>query len=169
MKRSRVGLNRSCRKSSVGLLSDVYTLGILVHGLNDAQRNIELAKRSATFTLARASKEDSAVIKDIAIEAKKDSSATKTIAIMTICFLPSTFLAVSPPASNHSISKVTEHVSGCICHVRVQLGRRWCSCHESRVQVLLGRGCTSHIRGAGLVDARDAIAVAWSRGGPSKT
>lgn len=45
----------------------------------DSKVNIKLAATSAT----------------IAKETKKDGSAMKTIAILTMCFLPGTFLAVS--------------------------------------------------------------------------
>jgi hypothetical protein len=59
----------------------------------DAKVNIEVAQSSAM--LAKASKEDSAVMRTIAIETKRDSSAMKTIAILGIFFLPGTFVAVS--------------------------------------------------------------------------
>lgn len=45
----------------------------------DSKVNIQLAETSAT----------------IARESKKDSSAMKAIAVLTMCFLPGTFLAVS--------------------------------------------------------------------------
>jgi hypothetical protein len=45
----------------------------------DAKVNIQLAETTAT----------------IALESKKDSSAMKAIAVLTMCFLPGTFLAVS--------------------------------------------------------------------------
>jgi hypothetical protein len=45
--------------------------------------------------IAKASKEDSAVMRSIAIESKRDSSAMKTIAILGMFFLPGTFIAVS--------------------------------------------------------------------------
>jgi hypothetical protein len=45
----------------------------------DAKVNIRLAETSTT----------------IAEESKKDSSAMKAIAVLTMCFLPGTFLAVS--------------------------------------------------------------------------
>jgi len=71
----------------------------------DAKVNIELAKSSAI--LAKASKEDSAVMRTIAIESKKDSSAMKTIAILAMFFLPGTFVAVcSPPLSQLSLHKL---------------------------------------------------------------
>ena len=59
----------------------------------DAKTNLSLAESSAI--MAKASKEDSAVMKTIAIESKKDSSAMKTIAILGMFFLPPTFVAVS--------------------------------------------------------------------------
>jgi hypothetical protein len=45
--------------------------------------------------IAAASKEDSDTMKQIAFETKKDSSAMKTIALLTMFFLPGTFVAVS--------------------------------------------------------------------------
>jgi hypothetical protein len=59
----------------------------------DAIVNINLAESSAA--IAKASKEDSAVMRTIAIESKRDSSAMKTIAILGMFFLPGTFIAVS--------------------------------------------------------------------------
>ena len=59
----------------------------------DSKVNIELAESSAF--LAKASKEDSAIMRTIAVESKKDSSAMKTIAILGMLFLPGTFVAVS--------------------------------------------------------------------------
>ena len=55
--------------------------------------NINLAESSAA--IAKASKEDSAVMRTIAIESKRDSSAMKTIAVLGMFFLPGTFIAVS--------------------------------------------------------------------------
>ena len=63
----------------------------------DAKVNIALAESSAA--IARASKQDSAIMKIIAIESKKDSSAMKTIAVLGMFFLPGTFVAVSSPQS----------------------------------------------------------------------
>jgi hypothetical protein len=59
----------------------------------DAKVNIDLAKD--TSYLARASKEDSAVMRTIATETKKDGSSMKTIAVLGMLFLPPTFVAVS--------------------------------------------------------------------------
>ena len=59
----------------------------------DSRTNIELAKSSAA--MAMASKEDSAVMRQIALETKRDSSAMKTVAMLTMFFLPGTFVAVS--------------------------------------------------------------------------
>jgi hypothetical protein len=59
----------------------------------DAKTNLSLAESSAM--MAKASKEDSAVMRTIAIKSKKDSSAMKTIAILGMFFLPGTFVAVS--------------------------------------------------------------------------
>jgi Mg2+ and Co2+ transporter CorA len=61
--------------------------------VKDARVNIELAESSAA--IAKASKEDSAIMRMIAVESKKDSSAMKTIAILGMFFLPGTFIAVS--------------------------------------------------------------------------
>ena len=66
----------------------------------DKKANIEMARvnidlANDTKILARASKEDIAVMRTIAVETKKDSSSMKTIAILGMLFLPSTFLAVS--------------------------------------------------------------------------
>jgi Mg2+ and Co2+ transporter CorA len=58
-----------------------------------AEVNIDLAKD--TSFLARASKEDSAVMREIAVETKKDSSSMKTVTVLGMLFLPSTLLAVS--------------------------------------------------------------------------
>jgi len=58
----------------------------------DAKVNIALAESSAV--IAKASKEDSMVIKSIAIESKKDSSAMKIVAVLGMFFLPGTFIAV---------------------------------------------------------------------------
>jgi Mg2+ and Co2+ transporter CorA len=57
----------------------------------DAKVNIALAESSAA--IAKAGKEDSAVMRTIAIESKKDSSAMKTIAVLGMFFLPGTFVA----------------------------------------------------------------------------
>jgi hypothetical protein len=57
----------------------------------DAKVNISLAESSAA--IAKAGKEDSAVMRTIAIESKKDSSAMKTIAVLGMLFLPGTFVA----------------------------------------------------------------------------
>ena len=48
----------------------------------DSKVNLQLA--ATTTTIAR--------------ESKKDSSAMKAIAVLTMCFLPGTFLAVRTPA-----------------------------------------------------------------------
>ena len=59
----------------------------------DAKVNIALAENSAM--ISKASKEDSAVMRTIAIASKRDSSTMKTIAILGMLFLPGTFIAVS--------------------------------------------------------------------------
>ena len=65
----------------------------------DAKVNIALAESSTT--IAKASKEDSAVMRSMALESKKDSSAMKTIAILGMFFLPGTFVAVSITSPSH--------------------------------------------------------------------
>jgi Mg2+ and Co2+ transporter CorA len=59
----------------------------------DSKVNIALAESSAA--IAKASKEDSAVMRIIALESKKDSFAMKKISILGTLFLPGTFIAVS--------------------------------------------------------------------------
>jgi Mg2+ and Co2+ transporter CorA len=58
----------------------------------DAKINIALLEYSAL--IAKAGKEDSAIMKQIAIETKKDNASMKTIAILGMVFLPGTFVAV---------------------------------------------------------------------------
>jgi len=55
-----------------------------------------MAQSLATDTsiLARASQQDSAVMRAIAVDTKKDSSSMKTIAVLGMLFLPSTLIAV---------------------------------------------------------------------------
>ena len=60
---------------------------------NEFTLNFKVAKD--TSFLARASKEDNAVMRTIATETKKDGSSMKTIAVLGMLFLPSTFVAVS--------------------------------------------------------------------------
>lgn len=57
-----------------------------------SRTNLEVAKSSAA--IAKSAKEDSAVMRQIALETKRDSSAMKTIAMLTMFFLPGTFVAV---------------------------------------------------------------------------
>jgi Mg2+ and Co2+ transporter CorA len=57
----------------------------------DAKANIALAESSAA--MAKAGKEDSAIMRTIGIESKKDSSAMEKIAALGIFFLPGTFIA----------------------------------------------------------------------------
>jgi len=64
----------------------------------DAKINIALAENSAAMT--KASKEDSAAMRAIALETKRDSSAMKTIATLGMLFLPGTFVAVSSLSSS---------------------------------------------------------------------
>src|ERR1700753_2172183 len=71
----------------------------------DSLINIELARINrdiaearkrdspAMKTIAEATKRDSSAMKTIAEATKRDSSAMKTIAIMTMLFLPATYLA----------------------------------------------------------------------------
>jgi hypothetical protein len=57
--------------------------------------NVNIAVAQDTAVVAQASKEDSAVMRAIAVESKKDSTAMKTIAVLGMLFLPGTFVAVS--------------------------------------------------------------------------
>jgi len=58
----------------------------------DAKINMQLTLNLAA--IATASKEESAIMRQIAIETKRDSSAMKTIALLGMFFLPGTFVAV---------------------------------------------------------------------------
>jgi Mg2+ and Co2+ transporter CorA len=71
----------------------------------DAKVNIALAENSTAIT--KASKEDSAIMRTIALETKKDSSSMKTISLLGIIFLPGTFVAVSfKTRPTHSLSSL---------------------------------------------------------------
>lgn len=59
----------------------------------DAKANIELALSSAA--IAKASRDETAIMRQIAIETKRDSSAMKTIALLGMFFLPGTFVSVN--------------------------------------------------------------------------
>jgi hypothetical protein len=59
----------------------------------DAKVNIRLAEISAD--ISQATMQDSKVMKELATESKKDSSAMKTISLLGMVFLPGTFIAVS--------------------------------------------------------------------------
>ncbi len=63
----------------------------------DAKVNIGLAESSSL--LAKASKEDSAVMRSIAVETQRDSAAMKTVSILGMFFLPGTFVAVCHSSS----------------------------------------------------------------------
>jgi hypothetical protein len=69
----------------------------------DSRINIELLESSAL--IARANKEDSAVMRQIAIETKKDNASMKTIAILGMFFLPGTFVAVCFSTPSPSIQQ----------------------------------------------------------------
>jgi len=60
----------------------------------DKNANVAIRLQEDISTLARASKEDSEVMRVIAIENKRDGTAMKMIAILGMFFLPGTFLAV---------------------------------------------------------------------------
>lgn len=67
---------------------------------NDFDRNITIAEQSKLTAersqiIARLTKNDSAVMRDIAAASKQDSSSMKALAVLTMVFLPFTFLAVS--------------------------------------------------------------------------
>jgi Mg2+ and Co2+ transporter CorA len=66
----------------------------------DTKVNIEMARvnidlANDTKILARASKEDSAVMRTITVETNKVSSSMKTVVVLGMLFLPPTLLAVS--------------------------------------------------------------------------
>lgn len=71
------------------LTSQVYQF------MTQKNANVNIALAQDTSTLARASKEDSEVMRIIAIESKRDGTSMKTISILGMLFLPGTFLAVS--------------------------------------------------------------------------
>ncbi|PVH81761.1 hypothetical protein DL98DRAFT_570898 [Cadophora sp. DSE1049] len=78
----------------------------------DSRTNITIAASSAE--IAKASKEDSAVMRQIALDTKRDSSAMKTIATLTMFFLPGTFIAVFlqlPFPTPDRISPVVEDIA----------------------------------------------------------
>jgi hypothetical protein len=56
--------------------------------------NVSIRLQENISTLARASKEDSGVIRNNAIENKKDGASMKTIAILGMIFLLGTFSGV---------------------------------------------------------------------------
>ena len=57
--------------------------------------NINIALLEISALIAKAGKEDSAVMRQIAIDTKKDNAFMKTIAILWMFFVPGTFVAVS--------------------------------------------------------------------------
>lgn len=59
----------------------------------DSILNLETA--TASKQLATVSVRDSSVMKTLAAASKQDSSAMKTIALLTMIFLPATFVSVS--------------------------------------------------------------------------
>jgi Mg2+ and Co2+ transporter CorA len=70
-------------------------------GKNDFDRNITIAEQSRltaerSQTIARLTKNDSAVMRDIAAASKQDSSSMKALAVLTMVLLPFTFIAVRP-------------------------------------------------------------------------
>jgi hypothetical protein len=89
----------------------------------------------------------------------------KTIALVTMCFLPGTFLAVSPsPSPSHSalermLLKPPAAMIGSLCHAVFQLGWRRPSICEAGIQVLLGHCYSFDGFGAGAVGACSAVAV----------
>jgi len=58
----------------------------------DARVNIALLESSAL--IAKAGKEDSAALRQLAIETKRSNCSMKTISILGMIFLPGTFVAV---------------------------------------------------------------------------
>ncbi|PMD28482.1 hypothetical protein NA56DRAFT_15504 [Hyaloscypha hepaticicola] len=97
MKEKRLLMREECR--SLLLLADYEEkrMKILIQAVyqfmaqKGAKVNIELALSSAA--IAKASKDDSAIMRQIAIETKRDSSAMKTIALLGMVFLPGTSVA----------------------------------------------------------------------------
>jgi hypothetical protein len=84
-------LSSSCRRS-LHLLVDASHKVYQVVAQKNAQINIALLENSAM--IAKAGKDDSAVMRQIAIETKKDNASMKTIAVLGMVFLPGTFVAV---------------------------------------------------------------------------
>lgn len=84
----------------------------------DSKTNIELAASSAS----------------IAKETKRDGTAMKTIAILTMFFLPGTFLAVRIRTERCATA---DTFTGYVCHAALQLGGSG-SCHQAKVHILLG-------------------------------
>ena len=62
-----------------------------------AQRDNKLNKITADYSvsIAKLNARDGRAIKLLAEAASRDSAAMRSIAIVTICFLPATFIAVS--------------------------------------------------------------------------
>jgi hypothetical protein len=84
----------------------------------NAKSNLRIAETSAI--IARASKEDSAVMRTIATESRRDSSAMKTISLLGMVFLPGTFIAVSSLAWSgllESADNPGRLSSQCLCSI----------------------------------------------------
>jgi hypothetical protein len=120
----------------------------------DAKVNIELAVSSAT--IAKASKDDSAIMRQIAIETKRDSAAMKTIALLGMFFLPGTFVAVSWSFFTNGFWLTGV---GDICDASFQLGWRWHARYYEGIQVLLGCDCAFDYFGAPLLGSSYATSV----------
>jgi len=62
-----------------------------------AQRDSKLNKTTADYSvdIAKLSAQDGRAIKLLAEAASRDSAAMRSISIVTICFLPATFMTVS--------------------------------------------------------------------------
>jgi hypothetical protein len=84
----------------------------------NARANISIAETSAI--IAKASKEDIAAMRTIAIESKRDSSAMKTISLLGMIFLPGTFVAVRPFPVFHLVS--LRRIAGYLLDACIQLG-----------------------------------------------
>lgn len=122
----------------------------------DARTNLRLAETSTV--IAQASKEDSAVMKTIAVETKRDSSAMKTISILGMVFLPGTFIAVSFPS--YALGRILIYRAiGYLRNACFQLGRQWCSYYQTRIQVLLGGYRAFDNSGSGIVGLDNVVAL----------
>ena len=106
----------------------------------DTKVSIELALSSAA--ISKASKDDSAIMRQIAIETKRDSSAMKTIAVLGIFFSTRHFGSCKY-FFLHKVISANRRALGYIRHASFQLGWRRCACYQKRILVLLGCNCAA--------------------------